>query len=109
MDWGRPWDIASAADKVRIVARITLLIFYIYLAWKQAKANDALVAELETSPALAKTHHRKTWPFRPGWQKEVHVWPFLLRIGFLAASIVTIVLMVCSTTLRAPLEEHCNP
>jgi len=58
---------------------------------------------------MAKTHHRKSWPFRPGWQKEVHVWPFLLRIEFLAAMIVTIILMVWSITLYAPLEEPANP
>src|SRR3989475_5704575 len=109
MDWRQLWDIVSAPDNVPIVALIPLLAFYIYLAWKQARANDDLIAELETNPAMAKTHHRKTWPFRPGWQKEVHVWPFLLRIEFLAAIIVTIILMVWSITLSAPLEEPSNP
>src|SRR5207248_405009 len=109
MDWRQLWDIASAPDNVPIVGMIPLLAFYIYLAWKQAHANDQLIGELETSPAMAKTHHRKTWPFRPGWQKEVHVWPFLLRIEFLAAIIVTIVLMIWSITLYAPLEEPSNP
>ena len=109
MDWHQLWEIVSAPDNVPIVALIPLLVFYVYLAWRQAKANDDLVAELETSPALAKTHHRKTWPFRPGWQKEVHVWPFLLRIEFLAAIIVTAILMVWSITLNAPLEEPANP
>src|SRR2546429_6900073 len=42
-------------------------------------------------------------------QKEVHVWPFLLRVEFLAAIIVTIILMVWSITLNAPLEEPANP
>ncbi len=109
MDWRQLWEICSAPDNVPIVALIPLLAFYCYLAWKQAKANDDLIADLETSPALAKTHHRKTWPFEPGWQKEVHVWPFLLRIEFLAAIIVTIILMVWSVTLNAPLEEPANP
>ena len=109
MDWRQLWDIASAPDNVPIVGLMPLLGFYIYLGWKQARANDALIGELETSPAMAKTHHRKTWPFRPGWQKEVHVWPFLLRIEFLAAIIVTIVLMIWSITLNAPLEEPANP
>ena len=68
-----------------------------------------LIEQLEGDAALAKTHHRKTWPFKPGWQKEVHVWPFLLRIEFLAAIIVTIILMVWSITLNAPLEEPANP
>src|SRR5437879_1304439 len=109
MDWRQLWDIVSAPDNVPIVALIPLLIFYIYLAWKQAKANDDLIGELETSPAMAKIHHRKTWPFRPGWQKEVHVWPFRLRIEFLAAIIVTAILFVWSITLNAPLEEPANP
>jgi hypothetical protein len=58
---------------------------------------------------VAKTHHRKTQPWKPGWAKEVHVWPYLLRIEFLAAIIVTVILMVWSITLNAPLEEPANP
>ena len=109
MDWRQLWEICSAPDNVPIIALIPLLAFYLYLALKQARANDHLIAQLETDPAMAKTHHRKTWPFKPGWQKEVHVWPFLLRIEFLAAIIITIILMVWSITLNAPLEEPANP
>src|ERR1700751_3215530 len=109
MDWRQLWEIMSEPDNVPIVGLIPLLAFYIYLAWKQAHANDVLVEQLEGDVALAKTHHRRTWPFRPGWQKEVHVWPFLLRIEFLAAIIVTAILMVWSITLSAPLEEPANP
>ena len=109
MDWNQLWQIVSAPDNVPIVALIPLLAFYLFLAWRQAKANDSLVAQLAGDAALAKTHHRKAWPFQPGWQKEVHVWPFLLRMEFLAAIIVTIILMVWSITLNAPLEEPANP
>src|SRR5207302_3422220 len=83
--------------------------FYMYLAWKQAHANDVLIEQLAGDAALAKTHHRKAWPFKPGWAKEVHVWPYLLRIEFVAAIIVTIILIVWSITLNAPLEEPANP
>src|SRR5258708_21386072 len=100
MDWRRIWEIGSAPDNVPIGGLIPLLGFYIYLAIKQARANDQLIEQLEADPAMAKTHHRKTWPFKAGWAKEVHVWPFLLRIEFLAAIIVTIILMVCSITLH---------
>ena len=109
MDWRQIWEIVSAPDNVPIVALFPLLVFYIALAWKQAKANDELIGQLEKDPALAKTHHRKTFPFKPGWQKEVHVWPFLLRVEFLAAIIVTAILMVWSITMSAPLEEPANP
>src|SRR5450432_1640230 len=108
MDWRQIWEICSAPDNVPIVGLIPLLGFYIYLAVKQARANDQLIEQLEADPAMAKTHHRKTWPFKPGWAKEVHVWPYLLRIEFLAAIIVTIILMVWSITLNAPLEEPAN-
>src|SRR5437016_12480120 len=109
MDWRQLWDMASVPDSFPIVGLMPVLAFYIYLGWKQARATDSLIGELETMPAMAKTHPRNTWPFRPGWQKEVHVWPFLLRIEFLAAIIVTIVLMIWSITLNAPLEEPANP
>jgi len=109
MDWHQLWTIASTPDNVPIVALLPLVIFYCWLAWKQARANDRLIGQLETDPAMAKTHHRKTWPFKAGWQKEIHVWPFLLRVEFLAAIIVCIILMVWSITLSAPLEEPANP
>src|SRR6476661_3647067 len=109
MDWRQLWQIISTPDNVPIVGLIPLLIFYSVIAWKQARANDALIEQLAADPALAKTHHRKTYPWRPGWQKEVHVWPFLLRVEFLAAIIVTVILMVWSITLNAPMEEPSNP
>src|SRR5215471_3043743 len=109
MDWRQLWDIASTPDNIPIVALLPLVIYFSAVAWRQARANDALVAQLETDPKLAATHHRKTFPWRPGWQKEVHVWPFLLRVEFLAAIIVTIILIVWSITLSAPLEEPANP
>ena len=103
------WTIASTPDNVPIVALLPLVVFFCWMAFRQARANDKLIEQLEADPALAKTHHRKTWPFKSGWQKEIHVWPFLLRVEFLAAIIVTIILMVWSITLSAPLEEPANP
>src|SRR5438094_9794523 len=105
MDWKQLWEILSAPDNVPIIAMIPLLAFYIYLAWKQASANDVLIAQLETNPSLAKTHHRKAWPFHPGWAKEVHVCPFLLLVEFLAAIIVNILLIVLTITLNTPIEQ----
>ena len=109
MNWHQLWTIATTPDNIPITALLPLVLFYLWLAFRQAKGNDELIEQLEADPALAKTHHRKTWPFRPGWQKEVHVWPFLLRMEFLAAIIVTAILMVWSITMSAPLEEPANP
>ena len=109
MDWAQLWEIASAPDNVPIVALLFLVPFYAWYGLRQALANDRLISQLEADPQLAKTHHRKSHPYRPGWAREVHVWPFLLRIEFLAAIIVTVILMVWSLTLDAPLEEPANP
>jgi len=109
MDWHQLWEIISAPDNVPIVGLLFLAPFYAWLGLRQAFANDRLIAQLEADPQLAKTHHRKTLPWRPGWAREVHVWPFLMRIEFLAAIIVTVILMVWSLSLDAPLEEPANP
>jgi len=109
MDWAQLWEIASAPDNVPIVALILLVPFYCWYGLRQSFANDRLIAQLEADPQMAKTHHRKTQPWKTGWDREVHVWPFLLRIEFLAAIIVTLILMVWSITLDAPLEEPSNP
>jgi hypothetical protein len=109
MDWAQLWEIASAPDNVPIVGLIVLVPFYCWYGLKQSFANDRLIAQLEADPAMAKTHHRKVQPWKMGWDREVHVWPFLLRIEFLATIIVTLILMVWSITLDAPLEEPANP
>jgi len=109
MDWHQLWEIVSAPDNVPIVALIFLVPFYAWYGLRQAVANDRLIVQLEADPQLAKTHHRKVFPWQPGWSREVHVWPFLLRIEFLAAIIVTVILIVWSITLNAPLEELSNP
>jgi len=108
-DWHQLWIIASAPDNVPIVAMLFLVPFFTWLGIKQARANDRLIEQLEGDPKLAKTHHRKVEPWRPGWAKELHVWPYLVRIEFLAAVIVTVILFVWSITLNAPLEEPANP
>ena len=108
-DWHQLWEIISQPDNVPIVAMLFLVPFYVWYAFRQARATDRLIAQLEADPQLAKTHHRKVFPWKPGWDREVHVWPYLMRIEFLAAIIVTVILMVWSITLNAPLEEPANP
>ena len=109
MDWHQLWEIASTPDNIPIASLLLLVPFYVWYGIRQALANDRLIEQLEADPALAKTHHRKTLPWHPEWPKEVHVWPYLLRVEFLAAVIVTVILFVWSITLNAPLEEPANP
>ena len=109
MDWHQLWTIVSAPDNVPIVGLVFLIPFYTWYGLRQSLANDRLIVQLEADPEMAKTHHRKTQPYKPGWPKEVHVWPYLMRIEFAAALIVTIILMVWSIAINAPLEEPANP
>src|ERR1700739_278715 len=108
-NWHQLWEIASAPDNVPIVALLFLVPFYVWYSFRQALANDRLIEKLEADPAAAKTAYRKTQPYQPKWDREVHTWPYLLRIEFVAAILVTVLLMVWSLTLSAPLEEPSNP
>ncbi len=109
MDWGQLWEIISAPDNVPIVALLFLVPFFTWYGLRQALANDRLIDRLTKDPELAKTHHRKVEPYREGWAQKLYVWPYLLRVEFLTAIIVTAILMVWSITLNAPLEEPANP
>jgi hypothetical protein len=109
MDWHQLWTITSAPDNVPIVMMLFLIPFYTWYGFRQARANDKLIGRLQADPELAKTHHRKTQPFVKGWDSTVHVWPYLLKIEFLSMIIVTVILVVWSITLDAPLEEPANP
>ncbi len=109
MSWWQVWQIVSTPDNTPVVALLFLMPFFVWLGLRQARANDRLIGQLEADPEMRRTHHRKTQPLEPGWAKEVHVWPFLLRMEFLAAIIVTIILMVWALSLNAPLEALANP
>ena len=109
MDWVQLWEITTLPDNVPIVLLILVIPFYAWYGLRQAFANDRLIDRLESDPEMAKSHHRKTQPWKSGWAREVQVWPYLLRMEFLVAIIVTFILMVWSITLDAPLEEPANP
>jgi len=109
MDWHQIWEVVSTPDNVPIVALLFVVPFYTWYAFRQAVANDHLIAVLGGDPATAKTKYRKTQPWDPKWEREVHTWPYLMRMEFLVAIIITIILMVWSLTLNAPLEEPSNP
>src|SRR6201998_279935 len=109
MNWHQIWEVASAPDNVPIVALLFLVPFYVWYAFRQALENDKLIDKLSADPQAAKTEYRKTEPWNPKWEKEVHTWPYLLRIELVAAILVTALLMVWSITLSAPLEEPSNP
>jgi hypothetical protein len=108
-NWHQLWEVAAAPDNVPIVGLLFLIPFYVWYSFRQALENDRLIATLESDPVAAKTAHRKTEPWHPKWEREVHTWPYLMRVEFIAAILVTVLLMVWSITLNAPLEEPANP
>ena len=49
---------------------------------------------------------------KTSWERvndKVHVWPYLTRLEFMCAIIITIFLVVWSIVIDAPLEEPANP
>jgi len=109
VDWTQLWEIISQPDNVPIAGLALVVPFFVWYGLRQARATDRLIEQLEADPELAKTHHRKPHPFQPGWERELPVWPYLLRIEFLAAIGVTVLLLVWSILLNAPLDEPANP
>jgi len=109
VDWAQIGPIVSLPDNIPIVLIAIVVPFYTWYGLRQAVATDRLIGQLQSNPDMAKTHHRKIHPYLPAWAREVPVWPYLLRIEFLAAVIVTLFLMIWSITLNAPLEEPANP
>ena len=49
MDWHQLWKITSAADNVPIVLMLFLIPFYCWYAFRQAFANDRLIARLNAA------------------------------------------------------------
>ena len=45
-NWRQLWEIASAPDNVPIVALLFLVPFYVWYAFRQARANDDLIEKL---------------------------------------------------------------
>jgi hypothetical protein len=109
MDWGQLWEIVAEPDNVAVLLLVLLVTFYTWYGLRQARATDRHIAQLEADPELAARHHRRIHPYRPGWVKELPVWPYLLRVEFLAALAVMLLLMVWSLGINAPLGEPANP
>ncbi|HEX9751273.1 MAG TPA: cytochrome C [candidate division Zixibacteria bacterium] len=87
------WDIVSKGDNIPIVIMLFLVGFYTWWGLSQARRNDASIAATGELPPPDK----------------VSVWPFLVRIEFLAAILVLAILTVWSIFIDAPLEEAANP
>jgi hypothetical protein len=89
--------IVTKPDNVPIVGLIFLIFFFLWLAMKQGWENDARIAQGKR-PREAEDA-----------QEKVLVWPDLVYIELIALILCTVLLIVWSICLRAPLEEPANP
>ena len=85
-------SILSKPDNVPIVLMLVLTVFYTWHSFSKALKNDA-----QGSPDEAML------------SDKVQVWPYLVKVEFLAALLVMAILTVWSITLNAPLEAPANP
>lgn len=88
---GQFLEIISKPDNIPIVALLVSVIFFSWFAWQKARKNDS-----------------QQIPEEATMDDKVQVWPYLVRVEFLAAIGVMAVLVVWSVFLDAPLEEPAN-
>ncbi len=84
--------IITKPDNVPIVVMLVLTLYYTWLAMSRARKNDR--QDLSEEAKLSD---------------KVQVWPYLVKVEFLAALLIMAILTVWSITLNAPLEEPANP
>ena len=84
--------ILSKPDNVPIVLMLLLTIFFTWYSMSRAARND-----------------RRSSPEEADLGDKVQVWPYLVRVEFLAALLVMALLTVWSVSLNAPLEQPANP
>lgn len=84
--------ILSKPDNVPIILMLALTVYYTWYATQKGLKNDRAGSPEEASQA-----------------DKVQVWPYLVKVEFLAALLVMGILTIWSITLDAPLEEPANP
>ena len=91
------WLIVSKPDNVPIVMMVFLVGFFVWFAMYKATANDVRVAHGE--PLFEKTEV----------EDRIFTWPDLVFSEFICMVVLTVVMVIWSIALKAPLEEPANP
>jgi len=84
--------IVSKPDNVPIILMLVLTLFYTWYYFKKAQRND-----------------RQGFLDESKLADKVQVWPYLVKVEFLASILVMAILTFWSFLLNAPLEEPANP
>lgn len=90
-------SIVAKPDNVPIVAMLFIFGFFTWFAMRKAVTNDALLAQ--GKPMMEKQES----------EQKVSVFPYLIYIEFVVALFCSVVLVIWSLYLKAPLEEPANP
>ena len=86
------WELVSKPDNIPIVALLVLVIVYTWWSFARALRND-----------------RQGFLTEERLSEKIQVWPNLVRVEFLAALFVMVILVFWSFLIDAPLEEAANP
>jgi hypothetical protein len=86
------FKIISKPDNIPIVLMLALTVFYTWFSFAKGLKND-----------------RQGMPEEAKMSDKVQVWPYLVKVEFLAALLVMVILTFWSFGLNAPLEEPANP
>jgi hypothetical protein len=88
--------IVTKPDNVPIVGLIFLLVFFVWYAIREAVINDRRIAE--GAGPIEKAESDRVW-----------VWPDLVYTELISLIACSVVLIVWSIFLKAPLEQPANP
>jgi len=88
--------IVTKPDNVPIVGLIFLLVFFVWYSIREAVLNDRRIAA-------------GVGPVEKGESDRVWVWPDLVYTELISLILCSVVLIVWSILLKAPLEQPANP
>ena len=89
--------IVVKPDNIPIVGMIFILGFFVWLAMKQAVDNDR---KMERGGPPGEAEETKD---------KLMVWPHLVYIEFICLILISVLLIVWSISVQAPLEQPANP
>ncbi len=88
--------IVTKPDNVPIVGLIFLLVFFVWYSMREAVLNDRRIAA-------------GTGPIEKAESDRVWVWPDLVYTELISLILCSVVLIIWSIFLKAPLEQPANP
>ncbi|HEY6191978.1 MAG TPA: cytochrome C [Bacteroidota bacterium] len=86
------WELVRKPDNIPIVGLLFLVIGYTWWSFRKALKND-----------------RQGFLDEARLNEKIQVWPNLVRVEFLAALFIMVILVFWSFLIDAPLEEAANP